>query len=106
MSPAPLLQVEVVCCSGLGALEIVALPIPAGSTLGDALRASGLLTRLGIDLQSAVVGVWGKRQPLDTSLRDRDRVEVYRPLRCDPKEARRLRYRQRADRVGDPGPRR
>lgn len=94
------------CCSGPAALESVTVSLPAGSTVGDALRASGLLTRLGIDAPSALVGVWGKRQPLETPLRERDRVEVYRPLLCDPKEARRLRYRQRADRgAAAPAPR-
>ena len=39
-------------------------------------------------------GLWGRRQPGSTVLQDGDRVEAYRPLRCDPKEARRLRYRQ------------
>jgi sulfur carrier protein len=36
--------------------------------------------------------VWGRRVPLDTPLRDGDRVEVYRPLRVDPKVARRERF--------------
>ena len=40
------------------------------------------------------VGIWGRARPLDTPLRERDRVEVYRPLQVDPKEARRLRYRK------------
>jgi putative ubiquitin-RnfH superfamily antitoxin RatB of RatAB toxin-antitoxin module len=38
--------------------------------------------------------VWGRVQPADTPLRDRDRVEVYRPLLVDPKEARRQRYKK------------
>jgi hypothetical protein len=41
-----------------------------------------------------VIGVWGRKQPLDAALRDRDRVELYRPLQVDPKEARRLRYKR------------
>ena len=39
-------------------------------------------------------GVWGRVQPLDHVLRDGDRVELYRPLTVDPKEARRLRYKK------------
>lgn len=71
------------------------LSLPAGSTLADAVRASGLLARHpGLDLAQAKVGIWGRVQPVETVLRDRDRVEVYRALQVDPKEARRLRYRK------------
>jgi uncharacterized protein len=38
--------------------------------------------------------VWGRVTPLDHVLRDGDRVEIYRPLTVDPKEARRLRYKR------------
>ena len=44
------------------------------------------------------MGIWGRQAEPDTALRMHDRVEIYRPLRCDPKEARRLRYRQKAER--------
>ena len=47
-----------------------------------------------LDPARCAVGVWGRKQALRDALRDRDRVEVYRPLKVDPKEARRLRYRQ------------
>jgi hypothetical protein len=40
------------------------------------------------------LGVWGRVQPPDTALREGDRVELYRPLSVDPKEARRLRYKK------------
>ena len=43
------------------------------------------------DLQ---VGVWGRKCDVTAVLRDRDRVELYRPLTVDPKEARRLRYKR------------
>jgi uncharacterized protein len=39
-------------------------------------------------------GIWGRKLPLHTLLRERDRVELYRALRVDPKEARRLRYKR------------
>jgi hypothetical protein len=42
------------------------------------------------------VGVWGQLRTLDHVLRDRDRVEIYRPLQIDPKDARRLRHRQQS----------
>jgi putative ubiquitin-RnfH superfamily antitoxin RatB of RatAB toxin-antitoxin module len=80
----------------------VNLSLPDGSALRDALAASGLLLKYGLDEASAVVGIWARKQPLDAPLRERDRVEIYRPLQCDPKEARRLRYKQRAGVSGNP----
>lgn len=76
-------------------VDCVALRLPAGSTVSDALRASGLLERHGVALDDRLgVGVWGRQRPLDSPLRDADRVEACRGLRVDPKEARRLRYRK------------
>jgi putative ubiquitin-RnfH superfamily antitoxin RatB of RatAB toxin-antitoxin module len=70
--------------------ELAALDLPPGSTVLDAVRASGLLQRLPhIELDR--VGVWGRPVKPDTPLRDRDRVEIYRPLIADPKEVRRKR---------------
>ena len=69
-------------------------PLPAGTTLAQALEASGLLAAHAIDLTTCTLGIWGRRQPPAQPLRDGDRVEVYRPLKVDPKEARRLRYKQ------------
>lgn len=78
-----------------GEVDEIALQVHEGTTVGDALRRSGLLERHpAIDLSAQKVGVWGRVQPLETALRERDRVEVYRPLTVDPKEARRLRYRK------------
>lgn len=59
----------------------------------DALQRSGLLAQWPeIDRLDTLVGVWGKKVKLDTLLRDQDRIEVYRPLRVDPKVARRERF--------------
>ncbi|WP_219117132.1 RnfH family protein [Janthinobacterium sp. UMAB-56] len=69
-----------------------ALTVPAGTTIGQALTLSGLLQEIpGIDLAINMVGIYGKKKPLETILREHDRVEVYRPLQADPKEARRRR---------------
>ncbi|MGK5011284.1 RnfH family protein [Janthinobacterium sp. MDB2-8] len=68
------------------------LNVPAGSTIGQAVAQSGLLQAIpGIDLSINMVGIYGKKKPLDTVLHEHDRVEVYRPLQADPKEARRRR---------------
>ena len=72
--------------------ELVHLKLPAGSTVQQAIDASGLRLRYPeIDLVKHKVGVFGKLSKLDAPLRDRDRVEIYRPLIADPKEVRKKR---------------
>ncbi|HET7923742.1 MAG TPA: RnfH family protein [Rhodanobacteraceae bacterium] len=68
--------------------------LAAGATIGDAIAASGLEAELGIDASPFATGVWSKPKPRETPLADGDRVELYRPLTADPKEARRRRARQ------------
>ena len=93
------LRVVVAYSPRAGQVDEVSLSLQAGSTVADALQASGLMRRHPtLDLASLRIGVWGKlRQPAD-GLREGDRVELYRPLSVDPKEARRLRYRQHRER--------
>ncbi len=63
-----------------------------GVTVEDAIRASGVLdAHPEIDLAKNKVGIFSKLVKLDETLRDRDRVEIYRPLIADPKEVRRKR---------------
>ncbi len=72
--------------------EIVELKLPPGSSVQQAVEASGLLQRHPeIELAKAKVGIYGKLARLDTALRDKDRVEIYRPLIADPKEVRKQR---------------
>lgn len=74
---------------------IVAVQVAEGTTIEQAIRASGLLEKFSdINLAANKVGVFGKLSKLDTVLRDRDRVEIYRPLIADPKEVRRQRAEQ------------
>lgn len=71
---------------------LLLLQVPAGATVADAVRASGLCERFPeIDLERDGVGVFGRRVALGEVLRPGDRVELYRPLLADPKEARRQR---------------
>ena len=92
-------RVEVVYSPAAREVDLVALDVAEGATVLHALRESRLLERHPqIDLASAKVGVWGRVAPLSQVLREGDRVEVYRPLTVDPKEARRQRYRKQ--RVG------
>lgn len=72
--------------------EVVAVQLPEGSTVVQAIEASGLLTRFPeIDLAKQKLGVYAKLTKADTVLRNRDRVEIYRPLIADPKEVRKQR---------------
>jgi putative ubiquitin-RnfH superfamily antitoxin RatB of RatAB toxin-antitoxin module len=76
-------------------VDLRELWLPAGSTVADALHASGLVERHGLHLdEQLAVGIWMKARPLSAVLRHDDRVEVWRALRVDPKEARRQRYRK------------
>ncbi len=87
------LHIEVVYCARPGHCDLVTLQLTEGGTLLDAVRSSGLMQRHGLDALELRAGIWSRVQPLDTLLRDRDRVEIYRGLQVDPKEARRLRYK-------------
>lgn len=63
-----------------------------GATVEDVIRRSGLLEDFPeIDLARNKVGVFSKLVKLDEAVRDRDRIEIYRPLIADPKEVRRKR---------------
>jgi putative ubiquitin-RnfH superfamily antitoxin RatB of RatAB toxin-antitoxin module len=77
------MKVEVVLARPGGA-EIRSLELPAGSTVRDALAAFGFR-------EDQLVGIFGKRVQPDRKLAPNDRVEIYRPLEIDPKEARRRR---------------
>ncbi len=90
----PMLAVAVAFSPCAGVVDEVSLRLPEGATVGDAVLASGLQARHpDVDLSALPVGVWGALRPLDARVRDRDRVELYRPLSVDPKEARRRRHR-------------
>jgi len=67
---------------------LVALELPAGASVGDAVLASGLAAEIA---GAADFGIHGSRVDAGTRLRDGDRVEVYRALVFDPKESRRRR---------------
>lgn len=78
-------------------LEVV-LELEPGTCVAQALQASGLQAQFP-ELSGAVVGVWGRKVSLDTVLRDQDRVEIYRPLKVDPKLARRERFARQGTRA-------
>ncbi len=75
-----------------GREHVLEVEVPAGSTLADAVAASGL-ARLVPEFDPAAhsLGVWGKQKAAGTLLCNGDRVEVYRPLTADPNIARQRR---------------
>jgi len=86
------LQVEVVFSPRQGEVDHCSLSMAEGSTVAEALQRSGVLDRHpGLQSGGFVLGVWGRRCDPQQPLRDRDRVEIYRGLVVDPKEARRRR---------------
>ena len=96
-----MLAVSVAYSPRAGEVDEMLLAVPPGSTVADALERSLIIQRHpNLDLATQRVGIWGKLCSLETALRERDRVEIYRPLQVDPKEARRLRYRKHRGRVG------
>jgi len=83
------IQVEVVA-GNAEAQALVPLSLLAGATAADAVRAAGLAERLpGLAFDEEAVGIFGKRCKPDRILSDGDRVEVYQPLKADPKVVRR-----------------
>ena len=82
---------------------IITVDVPAESAVQAAIRASGISEQFPeIDLAENRVGIFGRLVTLDTVLAPGDRVEIYRPLKADPREARRRKARQgRTMRKGD-----
>jgi uncharacterized protein len=72
--------------------ELVSLEVPPTTTLQQAIELSGLLSKYPqIDLQKNKFGIFAKLAKPDAVLRDKDRVEIYRPLIADPKAVRKQR---------------
>lgn len=87
------ITVNVLYSPGPRQVEEMQVELAASARVMDALHASGLLQRHPeIDTSQLIVGIWGRKVGLKQLLRDRDRVEVYRPLKVDPKVARRERF--------------
>ena len=76
--------------------EVIDLELAAGSTVADAIAAAGLGQRFpGLDVAALQLGIWSREVEPSATLRDGDRVEIYRKLKADPKDMRRARARAR-----------
>jgi hypothetical protein len=72
--------------------HLLTLDVKPETTLAEAVKLSGLADKYPeIDLIKGKFGLFGKLSKADTVLREKDRVEIYRPLLADPKEVRRKR---------------
>lgn len=72
--------------------KVATIMLNEGATVRDAVERSGLLAEFPeIDLAKNKLGIWNKLAKADAVVRDRDRVEIYRPLIADPKEVRKQR---------------
>lgn len=69
----------------------ILLKLPQGTTVETALIQSKFLEKYSLDITKIKVGIYSKLTKLNTILRDRDRIEIYRPLIADPKEVRKKR---------------
>lgn len=79
--------------------QLIPLNLPEGSTLRDAIEASGLMgNHLELTWDDLKVGIFGQPATLDAVVESGDRVEIYRRLQMDPKEARRQRAAAKASR--------
>ena len=71
---------------------LLKLQAPQNTTVAEAIKLSGILEKYpDIDLGKNKLGIFGKLTKADAVLRDKDRIEIYRPLLADPKEVRRKR---------------
>ncbi|HEX7915095.1 RnfH family protein [Rudaea sp.] len=97
-SPSTTIRVEVVYAELQRQIVRVAT-LPPGATVGEAIRLSGIRDALPADFEPTSIGIFGRMVVPAALLSDGDRVELYRPLKIDPKQAR----RRRAEKQKRPG---
>jgi putative ubiquitin-RnfH superfamily antitoxin RatB of RatAB toxin-antitoxin module len=91
MPESPRIRVSVVYAEP-GRVFDAAFDLPTGATVADAVERSGIREKHpGIDIREDHLGIFSRKASPATVLRDGDRVEIYRPLKIDPKQARRRR---------------
>jgi putative ubiquitin-RnfH superfamily antitoxin RatB of RatAB toxin-antitoxin module len=91
----------VVCYSGAARrTKEVTVQVPAKSCVADALRASHLLDAVpDVEVNALFTGIWGRKVTPVHQVVNGDRVELYRPLKVDPKMARRERFNRQGART-------
>ncbi len=102
-SPAAI-HIEVAYSGSARVVGVIALSLPAGSTAAHALKACNAPARwpelaTAGPMAKPQLGIWGKRVVQSHVLHEGDRLEIYRPLRVDPKVARRERFAKQGART-------
>ncbi|WP_158969818.1 RnfH family protein [Paraglaciecola sp. L3A3] len=94
---AELITIEVVY--GLPTKQVLLeCKVAQGSSVEQAIETSGILSHFpDIDIQTSKVGIWNRACKLTDLPKEGDRIEIYRPLIADPKEARRRRAEKAID---------
>jgi putative ubiquitin-RnfH superfamily antitoxin RatB of RatAB toxin-antitoxin module len=93
MATSLMIQICLVYAPKARVVHEVQLTLAENSTVSEALQASGLWPLLSKkDAAQASVGIWGRKVSLEQTLREQDRIEIYRALTVDPKVARRERF--------------
>lgn len=103
MGKTDCIQIEVAFAEPRGQ-HLITLEVPAGTTVAGAIelcRRRQLLPGAAFDYADR--GIFGRRAPADRVLESGDRVEIYRPLKVDPKEARRRRAQRKRPPARRPG---
>lgn len=90
MADPPAIEVEIVYALPQ-AQTVIALSLPSGSTVAQAIALSGIGLRHPEIGEPVAVGIFGQRVPLSAQPASGDRIEIYRPLTVDPKQLRRVR---------------
>ena len=85
-----LMRIEVACVAP-GREELTTLHVAPGTTVADAVAQSGILARVALQREAIGYAIFGRRVAASAVLADGDRVEITRPLACDPGLARRRR---------------
>lgn len=94
------MKITVVYSPAPRVVHAVELQMPAGATVADAIAQVQKLEAFAqITWDSVSLGVWNHKAKLQQVLNDHDRLEIYRPLRVDPKVARRERFAKQGART-------
>lgn len=102
MADESLVRVEVACATA-ESQRLLTLNVTPGTTLRQAVLISGIERDFpSIDMGEAPLGLYGRRidNANERAVSDGDRIEVYRPLLADPKEARKRRAARSAATAG------
>ncbi len=79
----------------LAVQDVIAVELPRGATVAEAVEKSGLVAQYGLDVARLGFAIHGRRMAADAPLADGDRIDLTRPLEVDPKAARLARARAR-----------